>query len=308
MCKLFIHVNDPNLINEFISIITDIIRNNDVFSNVIGTTIIQKYVHHNISNFRPTDQGREGICWSHACAAVIHMAIARITGRQLPSFNSIRDHLLNQFGRKGQNTKKVLDKVLHQYRLRYHKVNEKGAKKAIINLRPCVARFYLTALQWYNFGQFFRYNKTGILTSEIINRKCTVPLNEVNGGHAVVLINFGEDHLIFLNSWGEDWGDNGKFRVKDSSVLGGVDYYDVYWTEKDLTPYEKQAWIARRTVTITYMIWSQFKKLPETKMKCPHCKTYSQAKLFHGDWSRCVCPVCYNMFIPTIEYVAKNLK
>lgn len=308
MCKLFLHVNDPQLIKEFLAIITDIIQNNDVLSNVLGTTIIQKYVNHNISNFKTTDQGREKICWSHACATVIHMSIARITGRQLPSFISIRDHLLNQFGRQGQRIANVLDKVLYkQYKLRYKSVNENGAKDALIHLRPCVASFHLTALQWFNFGRFFASNKTGILTSEIINEKCIVPQNEVDGGHAVVLIDFGDGYLTFLNSWGEKWGDNGKFRVKNSEVLGGVIYYDIFWTVNDLSKNEKLAWNNKKTTSLTDLIWNAFKKSPETKLKCPHCSSFSQAKSFYGNCSKCICPVCFNFFVPTIDYISKNL-
>ena len=66
--------------------------------------------------------------------------------------------------------------------------------------------------------------KICILTSEIINEKCIVPQNEVDDGHAAVLIDFGDGYLTFLNSLGEKWGDNGKFSVKNSDVLGGVIY------------------------------------------------------------------------------------
>lgn len=308
MCRLFVHINDPNLIQEFIAMATEIIQNNDVLSNVLGTTVIQKYVSHNITSFPTTNQHEEPICWSHACATVIHMSIARITGRRLPEFVSIRDTLLDQFGRCEQNVKKVLDKILYsRYKLHYKIVDEKGAKEAIIKLRPCVASFHLTALQWYNFSRFFRENKTGILTSEIINEKVQVPKSETNGGHAVVLVDFGDGYLTFLNSWGNEWADNGRFRIKDSSVLGGISYFDIFWYESDLSPIEKKAWSERKTIALTDLIWNQFQKSPETKMICPHCQSSTLAKSYYGDCSRCVCPVCFNSFSPTIEYLSKNL-
>lgn len=309
VCRLFAHINDPSLIKEFVAMVTEIIKNNDVLSNVLGTNIIQKYVSHNITTFKTTNQYLEPICWSHACATVIHMSTARITGRKIPEFINIRDNLVNQFGRCGQNVKSVLDKVLYkQYKLRYEIVNEKGAKDAILKLRPCIASFYLSTLQWYNFGRFYREHRTGILTSEILNEVVQVPKNETSGGHAVVFLEFGDGYLTFLNSWGNEWADNGKFRVKDSSVLNGITYYDIFWIESDLTIGEKEAWKKRKTVELTDLIWNQFRKSPETKILCPHCKSTSQAKSFYGNCSRCTCPLCFNSFVPTLEFLSKNLK
>jgi len=33
------------------------------------------------------------------------------------------------------------------------------------------------------------------------------------GGHAVKIIGYGEDHWIVVNSWNENWGDNGTFKI-----------------------------------------------------------------------------------------------
>ncbi len=37
-----------------------------------------------------------------------------------------------------------------------------------------------------------------------------------DGGHAVVLIRCSPAYLLFMNSWGQAWGDGGFFRVKDA--------------------------------------------------------------------------------------------
>lgn len=306
-CRLFVHVNDINLIREFMEIVTDIIRNNFNLANVLGTNIIQKYISNTISNFKTTDQKREKICWAHACATVIHMATARIYGRKLPSFDEIRNDLLKEFGCNGQYVEDVFDKILYsKYKLRYKKVDEEGAKKAIMESRQCVATFYLTALQWYNFGRFFYNNNKGILTSDILNKECQVPKNEEDGGHAVVFINYERSHLIFLNSWGENWGYNGYFNVENSSVLN-VEYYDVYWTENDLTPREKEEWENRKNNELTDLIWNQFNKSPETMIKCPNCSSIEEASSFNGNCWRCICPICKNSFIPTIKNLAKYI-
>lgn len=61
-------------------------------------------------------------------------------------------------------------------------------------------------------------------------------------GHAVVLIDAGPDYLEFLNSWGAGFGNGGRFRVRDASVLRNLRFYDTFWFESDLKPSEKAAW------------------------------------------------------------------
>ena len=39
-----------------------------------------------IKQFPVTDQGHEGICWSHAISAAIYLSLSRIQGRKVPSF------------------------------------------------------------------------------------------------------------------------------------------------------------------------------------------------------------------------------
>lgn len=54
------------------------------------------------------------------------------------------------------------------------------------------------------------------------------------GGHAVKLIGWGEEfgtpYWLLVNSWNEEWGDNGLFKIRrgtnecgiDNSTTGGV--------------------------------------------------------------------------------------
>ena len=62
-----------------------------------------------------------------------------------------------------------------------------------------------------------------------------------DGGHAVVLINCSNDCLVFMNSWGQDFGDRGSFKVKDAQVLDDMKFYDIFWYEMDLKQSEKDA-------------------------------------------------------------------
>jgi len=44
-----------------------------------------------------------------------------------------------------------------------------------------------------------------------------------------------------MNSWGQNWGDGGFFRVKDHTVLG-IKFFDIFWTEDDLKSSEIKAY------------------------------------------------------------------
>ena len=142
---------------------------------------------------------------------------------------------------------KILDQILPNYYLRYsayYKIQEENVKKALMIGRPLVYTYKFTAMQNANFQQFFRENKTGILTKEILNRN--IPYNSYKrfkeGGHAVILIEYNEDGFVLLNSWGEDFGDKGKFRIKILDVLGNPFIIDVYVDKNNLPDDLKREW------------------------------------------------------------------
>lgn len=51
------------------------------------------------------------------------------------------------------------------------------------------------------------------------------PSGSVVGGHCYLLIGIAGDYLIFKNSWGSGWGDNGYFRMKISDFVNLFDNY-----------------------------------------------------------------------------------
>jgi aminopeptidase C len=53
------------------------------------------------------------------------------------------------------------------------------------------------------------------------------------------------DHLYIMNSWGDDWADNGFFRIENADVLSqnhNCYFYDVFWYISMLSEYEIEAY------------------------------------------------------------------
>ena len=112
----------------------------------------------------------------------------------------------------------------------------------------------LPDIQWYNFSKFFNDPKNikNAISAFDINRKpkateikgCELE----DGGHAVILIDVNDEEYTFMNSWGEQWGDHGLFRVKKDAI--DITFYDIFWYEKDLKPQEIQIWKNRSVEAI----------------------------------------------------------
>ena len=246
-CKLFVEINDSQNLNKFINLFNEAIgevnnrnykevpENKNSLINVLTSTSINDYVSSEINNFEPNLQ-KGGTCYANAIAATICLALSRVFGRPKLNFNDVLKKIIDVYGEKGGKTFKILKEYLVNYKLRCQEVNEEGARKAIMKTRPCVARFYLTGQQWGNFSKFYRENKNGILTSEILNENNYYP-DEKDGGHAVVLTHISRDCLTFLNSWGKNWADNGFFKVKNSEVLKTT-FCDIFWYISDLSQEE----------------------------------------------------------------------
>ena len=108
--------------------------------------------------------------------------------------------------------------------------------------------------------------------------------NEI-GGHSVILSGIDENgNYIIINSWGEQWGNNGKCRIKKECFKQEEVYFAVYWTELLLTEDEKKSWEKLRTDTIKYLkemksltcpkcqrrvLIEQFEIIDRCKLKCP---------------------------------------
>ena len=201
--------------------------------HLLASTEINNYVNSEKIDKFQSKTHKGGTCYANAVAAGICLASSRVLGRPELSFFQIRNILINKYGEEGANTSQVLTEILRDYRLHFKKVNEEEARKAVMKTRPCIATFYLNATQWGNFSSFYEINPKGILTREIVEAKKEHP-NSTPGGHAVVLTHISKNYLKFLNSWGTGFADNGYFKVKNSKVLGNINFYDIFWYTSDL--------------------------------------------------------------------------
>ena len=83
-------------------------------------------------------------------------------------------------------------------------------------------------------NQLFGGYKSGILD-------CTD--QKLNGGHAVVVVGFGDGYFILRNSWGPDWGMDGDFYLSDKDfnsschlLLGTIDVSSLITTRVFVNP------------------------------------------------------------------------
>ena len=227
----------------------------DVLGDILGKIDLKELTGKNISSFEITNQ-TIGNCYLHATRNIIRMTRARIYPPNIPEPNALEQEIIKEFPYKydkngkleGRNTFEVLKRMVPKYRLHVNQIIgknikeiEKSVKIILLRRRPVVLSFRLTKKQWNNFSTFFRSNsirKKDIISKEEMDKD--VPLNdEDGGGHAVVITKYSKDCFTVLNSWGDQWGDNGFFKIKDFSVFQTFKCFDVFFTLKDLTDYEK---------------------------------------------------------------------
>ena len=98
---------------------------------------------------------------------------------------------------------------------------------------------------------FFKDNPRGVLSEKDLQKICKVDQPSESGGHAVVLTSYSIESLVFMNSWGRGWADHGFFSIANSKVLN-CKFYDVCWTENDLTVAERIKFKLRGLGIISY--------------------------------------------------------
>ena len=130
--------------------------------------------------------------------------------------------------------------------------------------------------------------------------------SQIVGGHAVVLIRCHPNCLVFMNSWGQAFGDGGLFRVENEKVLHNMEFFDVYWDEDDLTPSEKVA-VDKKGVDEWKKFLKKFKSIQDLPYVCPHCTEESKVDEFTGHHLEAKCPKCLQTFKPDGPGILESL-
>jgi len=141
----------------------------------------------------------------------------------------------------GANTGLALTKECHKRQLRPRKIRLGEIKDVLKENRPIIACFSMNDEDWSTFSTFFEYFPRAIFTLDVLKSSRVVEdeLPRPLSGHAVVLLEYatqGQPHIIMKNSWGAEWGANGRFKVA-LNVLEELRFifFDVYFRVCDLT-------------------------------------------------------------------------
>lgn len=322
-CALYTTTCTSELLEEFCSaLLSARFSSADVLLDLLGRVELDSFINdqHVLTCRNPSNQGQSAVCYAHAIAAALHMALVRIVGRAggYPTIPEIRTRILQAFpplAGGGRAPEEVLRAATVWYRpLRFRKVDEEGARQAVLHRRPVLTTFRLSDPRWDRFSQHFQHGATTAKT--VLKREHMAPYRgwPDGGGHAVVLVKCGPGSLTFLNSWGRQWGDNGTFSVEDHTVLqldrpsgpSPVNFYDVYWLESELSSQEQQAYIDKADDAFRTRS-EQVPGLLQFEARCPHCRTNSSVAHFRGSIRRAVCPRCYRSFAPQPGHLMQAL-
>jgi hypothetical protein len=319
-CALYTTVCSAAALDEFCSLLLSArFGSADVLLDVIGRVQLDAYVNdEQVRTCKtPSDQGDSETCYAHATAAVLHMALLRIVGREggCPSIEEIRKEILAKFPSEdgGRVVKEVLEGAIGWYRpLKSRKTDEEGARQAVLHRRPVLTTFRLSHSGWNTFSQHFEdaATRSSVLTRARMEQHRLLP---DDGGHAVVLSKCDPRSLTFLNSWGHDWGNGGSFSVEDHTVLEldgaseatRVCFYDVYWLEEDLTAAERQAYNVK--VDEALACAQQHRSILELEARCPRCCNNAPIAKFTGSIRQAVCPLCHQSFAPEPGHLVQAL-
>ena len=234
-------------------------------------------------------------------------------------FDTLKKQIVQNFGRSLRIRVVIHDFVRRCKYLAWTSIRRETMVRQCVSQGVClIGEIELFEPQWAKFFTFFQSNPTGILTKQDIAIK-----NENNSNcdskdknntkktqlqnHAVFLVRVEPDCLVFANSWGEQWGDNGFFRVKNQKVLR-MQFYHIWFDETQLDPKDKDGYQqychkeARRIVT--NHIPSEAIHVP---YKCPCCGCNIPINQYKGTFIRGVCPKCQSSFAPTDKTLIRSL-
>ena len=116
--------NSLDVVEEFCKVVVShLTHGTDALVHMLGRLSLDTYINQSNDDFEAQEQ--EGAtCYANAIAAVFHLAINRIVGRNVPDFETIRERIIREYGKEGANTKMVIEKVCPEYHLSHKKISE----------------------------------------------------------------------------------------------------------------------------------------------------------------------------------------
>ena len=173
--RLFLQANSLDVVNEFCKVlVSQLTKSCDAIVNLLHKVPLATYINQENAKFKPDPEEQEGgTCYAYAIAAVFHLAMHRIEGREggVPKFHEIRKCLIDEYGVEGAYTEEVLEKVCPKYRLHFRKVDETKARQAIHERRPVIAKYALYKEQRTKFNKFYSETPKNILNESDITSK-----------------------------------------------------------------------------------------------------------------------------------------
>ena len=291
--------------NNLINAINDVFNGTyDFLLNNIGNIELKTYLNKSIDNFGPKNQILE-TCYAYALATAIHLSLISREGAEAQlkyPFEKIKNDLIKKYGYHGAKLQNLLENELKEYKLKYQEVKESEAREAIKKKFLCFTAYYDKNIIARKYKEFFRKNPKGILTKEKLDEIKVTKANDDNEdfGHAVVLVG-ASGPLKFLNSWGEDWGDGGFFRIDHSNVFATMKFFVLYWDRTDINEIEKNK-MAQKDLSIDYFNnYDKIKEIYKDKSKCEICGQESKNYEFKGTLKKVECPKCHKFFEPKDE-------
>lgn len=199
---------------------------------------INNYNNHPKNKYKITvyDQSKYyveiGTSWLYSTSSAVYLSLLNKTNSEQPTsnFEEIRENLRNIIYHKKDRGARITDclNAIREYNLSCRRVRGREAREGLNKGRVCLCNFWLSGKEWNNFEHFFISEPTGILSRQKIEESINQSITIIGGGHAVVLVDEGDNYLEFMNSWGRNWADNGFFKIKDSSVLNDLTFYEIY--------------------------------------------------------------------------------
>ena len=117
--RLFIQANSLDVVNEFCKIVvSQMTESCDALVHLLERVPLATYINQRNAGFEPKQQ-EKATCYANAIAAVFHLAMHRIVGREggVPDFYAIRKRIIDEYGVDSAYTDQVLTKVCPEYRL-----------------------------------------------------------------------------------------------------------------------------------------------------------------------------------------------